>query len=52
MAVDAGNLDMRHRRRRTVEFEGALDIDTELVLTQPGRDVGMGASVDIRIDAQ
>ncbi len=32
--------------------QGLLDVDAELVLLEPGGDVGMGLGVDVRVDAQ
>ena len=35
-----------------IVIDGLLDVDAELVLLEPGGDVGMGLGVDVRIDPQ
>ena len=52
MAVDPGDPDVGQGRGLPVDPQGIADVDAELVLLEPGGDVGMGAGVHVRIDPQ
>ncbi len=39
-------------RRATIDRRGPFDIDAELVLFQPGGDIGVSLGVHIRVDPQ
>ena len=46
------HLEMRQIPSPAIVSHGLLDVDAELVLLEPGGDVGMGLGVDVRIDPQ
>jgi hypothetical protein len=50
--IDAGDFQTRQRGCVPVGRHGVLVRDAELVALQPGGDVGVGAGVHIRVDAQ
>jgi len=52
VAVDADHFQVRQLGRAGVDRLGVVDIDAELVLFQPGGDVGMGAGIHVWIDPQ
>jgi hypothetical protein len=52
VAVDALDLQVRQRRGAPVDVEGLVEGNAELGGLEAGGDVGMGARVDIGIDAQ
>ena len=51
MAVDAGDTQVWQRVGSPVDLECLVDIDTELVVAQAGRDVRVRLGIDIGIDA-
>ena len=51
MDVDAGDLDALHLRRAGVDLAGVLQRNAELVLRLAGRDLGVRAGIDVRVDA-
>ena len=52
MALDAADLDPRQAPRPAEDVRGGGDVHAELVVAQAGRDVRMGARVDVGVDAQ
>ena len=46
------HFEMRQVPGPAIVIQGLLDVDAELVLLEPGGDVGMGLGVDVRIDPQ
>ena len=46
------HLEMRQVPGPAIVMQGLLDVDPELVLLEPGGNVGMGLGVDVRIDPQ
>ena len=52
MAADAGNRQVRQRAGAAVERQRVLVGHAELAFLEAGGDVGMGARVDVGIDAQ
>ena len=51
MHVDAGDLDARQLCRAGIDRAGARERNAELVLGLAGRDLGVGAGIDVGIDA-
>jgi hypothetical protein len=52
VAVDADDLEVREARRARVDLERGGDVDSELALLHPRRDVRMGLGVDVGVDPQ
>ena len=52
MHVDAGHRDAGQGRRLGIDVAGAPDRDAELVLGLAGRDLGVGAGIDVGIEAE
>ena len=52
MAGHPHHVEVRQVPSPAIVLQGLLDIDAELVLLEPGGDVGMGLGVDVRVDPQ
>src|SRR5690606_31464177 len=52
MDCESAHLEARHRGEARVDFGRAADRNTELVVGLAGRDLVVGAGVDVRVDAQ
>ena len=52
MHVGTGHLDARQPCREGIDFAGPFDRNAELVFGFSGGDLGVGAGIDVRIDAQ
>ena len=52
MAADAFRLDSGEPGGPAVDLFGKVDVDSEFVFAESGRDVGMGNGIDVRIDPE
>ena len=52
MATDAIEFNRRQFRKTKVDVTGRFDVNSELVLAQAGRDIGMSSGVDIGVHAK